>query len=72
LVVKYVQCDAVFKITANVSQLGDVADFQHQTFTNIDKFLMQQLSFQKMPKPAISPSTYVKAVNLSLKTNSLN
>ncbi|WP_134345730.1 hypothetical protein [Flavobacterium psychrophilum] len=40
----------------NVSQLGDVADFQHQTFTNIDKILIHHLSFQKITEPAISPN----------------
>jgi len=28
-------------------QLGGVAFFQHQTFTNIDKILIQKITFQK-------------------------
>jgi hypothetical protein len=44
------------KIDGNVWQLGDVADFQHQTFTNIDKILIHHLSFQKITEPAISPN----------------
>jgi hypothetical protein len=43
-------------IVANVLPLGAVADFQHQTFTNIDKFLIQDLSFQKITETAMAPN----------------
>jgi hypothetical protein len=35
----------------NVLLLGDVADFQHQTITNIYKFLIKRQSFEIKPKP---------------------
>jgi hypothetical protein len=45
-----------FTLAANVLPLGAVADFQHQTFTNIDKFLIQDLSFQKITETAMAPN----------------
>jgi hypothetical protein len=55
LFVHFLSCRS-FRVSANVLPLGAVADFQHQTFTNIDKFLIQDLSFQKITETAMAPN----------------
>jgi len=43
-------------LTHNVLQLGDVAVFQDQAITNIDKSFICQRSFGNIPEPAILPN----------------
>jgi hypothetical protein len=55
-------------ISANGWQLGEVAEIGAQMFSFAQKF-NRRTAVEFCTKPAILPSIYVKAVNLSLQKN---